>query len=188
MCPAHIIHLDFITRIRFGRKYKSWTSSLCNLLQSPVTSLYNLLQSPVTSLCNLLQSPVTSLCNLLQSPVTSLCNLLQSPVTSLCNLLQSPITSLCNLLQSPVTPFLLCPNIFLRALFKHNESMFLPQYERPGFTLLLKNMLNYSCAYFNLYILGRKLEGRRHWAEWHQAIIGSDSSQYLQERRFELAQ
>jgi len=37
-CPAHLILLDFITRTKLGEQYKSFSSSLCSLLQSPVTS------------------------------------------------------------------------------------------------------------------------------------------------------
>ena len=36
-CPAHLI-LDFITRTILEEEYKSFSSSLCNLLHSPVTS------------------------------------------------------------------------------------------------------------------------------------------------------
>ena len=37
-CPAHLNLLDFITRTILGEEYRSFSSSLCNLLHSPVTS------------------------------------------------------------------------------------------------------------------------------------------------------
>jgi len=37
-CPAHLILLDLITRTILGKEYKSWSSSLCSFLHSPVTS------------------------------------------------------------------------------------------------------------------------------------------------------
>ena len=37
-CSAHLILLHFITRTILGEQYKSFCSSLCNLLHSPVTS------------------------------------------------------------------------------------------------------------------------------------------------------
>ena len=36
-CPAHLIHLDFITRTILCEEYKSFSSSLCNLLHSHST-------------------------------------------------------------------------------------------------------------------------------------------------------
>ena len=36
-CPAHLILLNFTTRTKFGKEYRSLSSSLCNFLYSPVT-------------------------------------------------------------------------------------------------------------------------------------------------------
>ena len=36
-CPAHLILIHFITRTILGEEYRSFSSSLCNLLHSPVT-------------------------------------------------------------------------------------------------------------------------------------------------------
>ena len=36
-CPTHLILFDFITRTILGEEYKSFSSSLCSLLHSPVT-------------------------------------------------------------------------------------------------------------------------------------------------------
>ena len=37
-CPAHLILLDFITRTILDEEYRSFSSSLCNLLHFPITS------------------------------------------------------------------------------------------------------------------------------------------------------
>ena len=37
-CPAHLIILNFITHTILGEEYASFSTSLCNLLHSPVTS------------------------------------------------------------------------------------------------------------------------------------------------------
>jgi len=37
-CPSHLILLEIITRTILGEEYKSFSSSLCNLLHSPLTS------------------------------------------------------------------------------------------------------------------------------------------------------
>src|SRR5215475_4421341 len=57
-CPAHLIRLDFTTRTILGVEYRSFSSSLCNFLHSPVTSsllgpntLLNTLFSNTLSLC-----------------------------------------------------------------------------------------------------------------------------------------
>ena len=39
-CPVHLILLDFITRTILDEEYRSFSSSLCNLLHSPVTSSF----------------------------------------------------------------------------------------------------------------------------------------------------
>ena len=58
-CTAHLILLDFITRIILGEQYRSLSSSLCNFLHSPVTPsllspniLLNTLFSNTLSLCS----------------------------------------------------------------------------------------------------------------------------------------
>jgi hypothetical protein len=36
-CPSHAILLDVITQIIFGKEYRSWSSSVCSLLHSPLS-------------------------------------------------------------------------------------------------------------------------------------------------------
>ena len=61
MCSAHLIPLHFITRTILGEEYRSLSSSLCSLLQSPVTSslldrnILNNLFSNTLSLCSSLK-------------------------------------------------------------------------------------------------------------------------------------
>ena len=40
-CPAHLILLDFITRTILGEQYRSFSSSLCSFLYSPVTPSFS---------------------------------------------------------------------------------------------------------------------------------------------------
>jgi len=56
-CPAHLILLNFITRTILGEEYKSFSFSLCNLLQSPVTSS---LLGPIFSSTPCSQTPSAS--------------------------------------------------------------------------------------------------------------------------------
>ena len=39
-CPTHLISLDFISRTILGEEYRSYSSSLCSFLHSPVTSSF----------------------------------------------------------------------------------------------------------------------------------------------------
>src|SRR5215510_700523 len=57
-CPAHLILLDLTTCTTLGEEYRSFSSSLCNFLHSPVTSsllgpntLLSTLFSNTLSLC-----------------------------------------------------------------------------------------------------------------------------------------
>ena len=59
-CPAHLILLDFITRTILGEQYRSFNSSLCCFLYSPVTSSLlgaNILLSTLFSNTLSLRSP-----------------------------------------------------------------------------------------------------------------------------------
>jgi len=58
-CPAHLTLLDFITRTILGEEYRSFSSSLCNLLHSPVPSSLldqNILNTIFSNTLNFLSS------------------------------------------------------------------------------------------------------------------------------------
>jgi len=59
--PAHLIPMDFITRTLLGEQYRSFSSSLCSFLHSPVTSslLFFVCFPGVTTHCDcIFHSPV----------------------------------------------------------------------------------------------------------------------------------
>jgi hypothetical protein len=58
-------------------------------------------------------------------------------------------SSLWSVLLSPLTLSLLGTNILLNTL-KHPQPTFLPQCQRPSFTLIQNNRQNYISVYFNL--------------------------------------
>jgi hypothetical protein len=52
-CLDHLVHLDLITLIIFDAAYKSWSSSLCSLLQPHSTSPpFNTLFPNTLNLCS----------------------------------------------------------------------------------------------------------------------------------------
>ena len=68
--PAHLIHLDFITRTKLGEQYRSLSSSVCNFLHYPVTPsllgpniLLSTLFSNTLSLCSFLNVSNQVSCN-----------------------------------------------------------------------------------------------------------------------------
>jgi hypothetical protein len=75
---------------------------------------------------------------------------------------KSVSASLCSFLHYPITSSLLGPNILLSILFfKHPQSTFLPQCERPSFTPVQNNRQNFISVYLNFYIyLDSKLEDK----------------------------
>ena len=60
-CPTHLILLDFITRTIMGEEYRSFSSSLCSFLHSPVTSS---LLGPNNLLCTLFSDTLRLQCTL----------------------------------------------------------------------------------------------------------------------------
>ena len=71
-CPAHLILLDFITRTILGEEYRSFSFSLCSLLQSPVISsflgsIYLLLNIKLLKCCHFWQECSTERCQLMHN-------------------------------------------------------------------------------------------------------------------------
>ena len=65
--------------------------------------------------------------------------------------------------STPLSPRPSQPQISPSApILKHTQTVFLPQCERPSFTLIQNNRQNYS-LYLNLYILGWQKSRQRFW-------------------------
>src|SRR5215510_266836 len=97
-CPAHLILLDLTTCTILGKDYRSFSSSLCNFLHSPITSS---LLGPNT-LLNTVFSHTLSLC----SSLTMLATRFHTHTTNIpLNTIFSNTLSLCSSLTMLATKF-----------------------------------------------------------------------------------
>ena len=69
----------------------------------------------------------------------------------------------------------------LHPILKHSQPTFLPQCERPNFTVIQNNRQNYSSVYLNLYILDIKLETKDSVPNDSKHSLTSVSSLFLPE-------
>jgi hypothetical protein len=76
-----------------------------------------------------------------------------------CELRSSP---LCCFLQPRITSSLFCPNIHLgNPVFKHPQSTFLPQYQRPHFIPIQNHRQNYGSVCLNFYVFRHQVRRQK---------------------------